>query len=182
MAGGSSAVTLRRRAWSTGGLFGRNMIGGPSRSSGHITHPPAWQHLTTSTPDPMSPNHLIGFAAAATVALLAACAGQQRQTTATASTPAPEKVNIVKGEEPATSELALLMREMVVFADSTRLRVAQGRDLLPFPEQFLRLLPMRGNIIWRHSTRHPNLNGLEFSTPWSRLVPDATPPCAPVLW
>ncbi|HRN35626.1 MAG TPA: hypothetical protein PLV70_10805 [Flavobacteriales bacterium] len=87
----------------------------------------------------MSPNHLIGFAAAATVALLAACAGQQRQTTATASTPAPEKVNIVKGEEPATSELALLMREMVVFADSTRLRVAQGRDLLPFPEQFLRL-------------------------------------------
>lgn len=57
---------------------------------------------------------------------------------ATVTTPAPpvEQVEIVKGEPPATSELALMMRAMADFTDSTRARVVAGRELLPFPVQF----------------------------------------------
>lgn len=34
------------------------------------------------------------------------------------------------------SELALLMREMVIFSDSTKARLQRGADLLPYPTQF----------------------------------------------
>lgn len=37
------------------------------------------------------------------------------------------------------SELALLMREMAVFMDSTRAHVVKGQDRLPYPEQFKKM-------------------------------------------
>jgi hypothetical protein len=52
--------------------------------------------------------------------------------------PAPE-VRIVKGEAPTPSPMALMMRQMADFADSTRGRLAQGKDLLPFPGHFKQL-------------------------------------------
>ena len=90
----------------------------------------------------------LGFIA--TLLLLLACGTRKQETAAIVppATTAPaeeppavqpppaEHVTIVKGDAPATSELALLMRAMTAFADSTRLRVAQGRELLPFPEKF----------------------------------------------
>ncbi len=52
--------------------------------------------------------------------------------------PAPE-VRIVKGEPPATSPMALMMRQMAAFTDSTRVRLVAGGGLLPFPEHFRKL-------------------------------------------
>lgn len=49
------------------------------------------------------------------------------------------QVQIVKGEPPATSELALMMRQMAAFADSTKVRLSANKDLLPFPEHFNQL-------------------------------------------
>lgn len=51
----------------------------------------------------------------------------------TASTPAAPQ-----GLKPP-SELALLMRQMVQFSDSTRARLQRGAELLPYPEQFARI-------------------------------------------
>ncbi len=45
-------------------------------------------------------------------------------------------MQIVVPEPLETSELALMMREMTLFTDSTRSRLQQGRDLLPFPSSF----------------------------------------------
>jgi hypothetical protein len=53
--------------------------------------------------------------------------------------PATEEVRIVPGEAPTPSELAMLMREMALFADSTGKRIMSGKPLLPFPEQFRKL-------------------------------------------
>ncbi|MBK8338621.1 MAG: hypothetical protein IPK99_00730 [Flavobacteriales bacterium] len=52
---------------------------------------------------------------------------------ATVPTPVPQ------GLKPA-SELALLMREMTAFTDSTRLRSGRGEELLPYPAHFDRML------------------------------------------
>lgn len=81
--------------------------------------------------------------------VLLACSGRKTTTTATpaeapappaASTPAAApptpQVEIVKGEPPATSELALMMRAMADFTDSTRKRIVAGHELLPFPAEF----------------------------------------------
>lgn len=43
-----------------------------------------------------------------------------------------------QGLKPA-SELALLMREMTAFTDSTRLRLGRGEELLPYPAHFDRM-------------------------------------------
>lgn len=81
-------------------------------------------------------------------ALLLACSGRRAEATApnpTAEAPPPpppplvadpSAVTIVKGEPPATSELALMMREMAAFTDSTRDRLITGGALLPFPSSF----------------------------------------------
>ena len=37
------------------------------------------------------------------------------------------------------SELALLMREMVIFSDTTKARIQRGADLPPFPAHFTRM-------------------------------------------
>lgn len=50
-----------------------------------------------------------------------------------------EPVRILVGEPPKTSELAMMMREMVIFTDSTGKRLLADQDLLPFPESFLGL-------------------------------------------
>lgn len=72
----------------------------------------------------------------ATLILVFACTSRKPEAV-TEAEPAPvETVHIVKGDPPATSELALLMREMTVFTDSTGKRLASGKDLLPYPEQF----------------------------------------------
>jgi hypothetical protein len=103
---------------------------------------------------PLRPRHAIGMITA--LALLVACAGSRTGTSATrpvenvppaatVETPIPpfppdttpmEQVFIVKGEPPATSELALMMRRMADFTDSTGKRVAAQGALLPFPEAF----------------------------------------------
>lgn len=89
-------------------------------------------------------------------ALLLACAGNRTGTSASrpvetlpqgaaVETPAPailqdtapkERVLIVKGDPPATSELALMMRRMADFTDSTGKQIAAKQDLLPFPGAF----------------------------------------------
>lgn len=48
----------------------------------------------------------------------------------------PETARIEKGVPPAASPLALLMREMTTFADSTGKRIAAAEELLPYPEDF----------------------------------------------
>ena len=50
--------------------------------------------------------------------------------------PKPEKVpeELLKLKPP--SELALLMRDMVAFTDSTKARMARSAPLLPYPEHF----------------------------------------------
>ena len=76
---------------------------------------------------------ILGLAAA--LLLLHACAGQQPTATSTAPA-APASPQIVRGEPLATSELALLMREMTVFTDSTGKRLMAGEELLDFPAHF----------------------------------------------
>jgi hypothetical protein len=44
------------------------------------------------------------------------------------------------GEEHEVSPLAQLMRDMTAFADSARARIADGRDLPPFPAHFKDML------------------------------------------
>jgi len=53
--------------------------------------------------------------------------------------PAPVPPPIQQGLKPA-SDLALLMREMTLFTDSTRLRLGRGEELLPYPAHFDRML------------------------------------------
>ena len=73
----------------------------------------------------------------ATLILLHACTSRKPEVVAAVPAEAPsETVRIVKAEPLATSELALLMREMTAFADSTGKRLASDKDLLPFPEHF----------------------------------------------
>ncbi len=79
---------------------------------------------------------LIGIA----VLVVAACSSRQKETAGTAVPHHREQIHIVQGEQPSTSELALLMREMTAFADSSRGLIAQGRELPPFPEQFRKLM------------------------------------------
>ena len=53
-----------------------------------------------------------------------------------------------QGLKPA-SELALLMREMTAFTDSTRLRLGRSEDLLPYPAHFDRMhtaIPTDGKL------------------------------------
>jgi len=54
------------------------------------------------------------------------------QDTTAAATPAPQ------GLKPP-SELALLMRDMVRFSDSTKAHLQRGADLLPYPGDFVRI-------------------------------------------
>ncbi|MBK6408885.1 MAG: hypothetical protein IPF78_04135 [Flavobacteriales bacterium] len=75
---------------------------------------------------------------ATTLFFLLACSSSRKSEAPTAP-PAAETVRIVKGDPPAKSELAQLMREMTAFADTTGKRLSEGRDLLPFPEQFKKL-------------------------------------------
>ena len=73
----------------------------------------------------------------ATLVLLHACTSRKPEVMAAVPAEAPaETVRIVKADPLATSQLALLMREMTAFADSTGKRLATGKDLLPFPEHF----------------------------------------------
>ncbi|MBP8822861.1 MAG: hypothetical protein KBH07_04395 [Flavobacteriales bacterium] len=58
------------------------------------------------------------------------------ETVAPPAAPPREQVEIVKGNPLATSELALMMRAMADFTDTTRKRLAAGGELLPFPTQF----------------------------------------------
>lgn len=81
---------------------------------------------------PFNTGHLALAGVLAVFAAGVACSGRQPEAKATP----PAHVQIVKGEPPAASELALLMREMTAFTDSTGKRLIAGEDLLPFPEQF----------------------------------------------
>lgn len=86
------------------------------------------------------PSHqrsLAYLAMAAVLAVLHACSARQPAATATTAPDAPPPaVRIVVGEPPATSELALMMREMATFADSTAKRLLEDRDLPPYPDRF----------------------------------------------
>ncbi len=90
-------------------------------------------------------------ALAAAFFLLYACAGRQHATQA----------QITVAEPLETSELALLMRHMATFSDSTRVRLLQGNGLLPYPEEFNRLKtaePTPGMV--NHATFDP------YATAW----------------
>ncbi|MBK7084591.1 MAG: hypothetical protein IPH53_07960 [Flavobacteriales bacterium] len=65
--------------------------------------------------------------------------------------PGPPAVQ--QGLKPA-SELALLMREMTAFTDSTRLRLGRSEDLLPYPAHFDRMhtaIPTDGKLDIDHA-------------------------------
>lgn len=64
--------------------------------------------------------------------LLHACTSTRR---AEATSP-PEEPRIVRAEPLPTSELALLMREMTAFTDSTGRRLTDGLGLPPYPGHF----------------------------------------------
>ena len=76
--------------------------------------------------------------AVAALFFLIACSSS-RKAEAPPAPPAAGAVHIVKGEPPAKSGLAQLMREMTAFADTTGRRLREGGDLPPFPEQFKNL-------------------------------------------
>lgn len=86
----------------------------------------------------MKPFRILLPALTALALVLAAC-HNRKQEAATTAAPAPT-VRIVPGQAPQASELAMMMRAMTAFADSTRLRIAQGRELPPFPDQFRKLM------------------------------------------
>ena len=70
----------------------------------------------------------------ASVILLHACSSRIAKA---APAPAPvETVRIVKGDPPPASQLALLMRDMTAFADSTGKRISAGKELPSYPERF----------------------------------------------
>lgn len=75
-------------------------------------------------------------AVSALLLLMYACSARKAEVPVEEAEPAPSQVQIVVGDPPATSELAMMMREMVLFTDSTGKLLAAGGDLLPFPEQF----------------------------------------------
>lgn len=75
------------------------------------------------------------LAVGAALFLLHACSGQQ-PVASTDPAPAAAPPRIVRAEPLATSELALLMREMTVFTDSTGKRLQAGEELLDFPAHF----------------------------------------------
>jgi len=75
------------------------------------------------------------LAVAAALFLLHACSGQQ-PVASTAPPPAADPPRIMRAEPLATSELALLMREMTSFTDSTGKRLMAGEELLDFPAHF----------------------------------------------
>ncbi|MBZ0206039.1 MAG: hypothetical protein K8H89_06915 [Flavobacteriales bacterium] len=77
---------------------------------------------------------------AATLVFLLACTSRKPGAVAEAAPPPTETVRIVKGDPPATSQLALLMREMTAFTDSTGKRLATSEHLLPYPERFKELM------------------------------------------
>lgn len=72
---------------------------------------------------------------------LFACSSSRKSEAPTAAPAAPAAgaVRIVKGEPPAKSELAQLMREMTAFADTAGKYINAGRELPPFPDQFKKL-------------------------------------------
>lgn len=76
---------------------------------------------------------------AATLVLLLACTSRKPEAVAEAAPPT-ETVRIVKGDPPATSQLALLMRKMTAFTDSTGRRLATSEGLLPYPDRFKELM------------------------------------------
>lgn len=72
--------------------------------------------------------------------LLQACGPAPTEPTAPAA-PAPVPATYVPGnDEHRVSPLALLMRDMTAFADSTKARLATGRDLPPYPAGFKDML------------------------------------------
>jgi cytochrome c553 len=74
------------------------------------------------------------FGLAAAAILLHACTSRMAEA-APAPTPA-ESVRVVKGDPPPTSQLALLMRDMTAFADSTGKLVSAGKELPVYPVRF----------------------------------------------
>ena len=83
---------------------------------------------------PFQGKRMFYFALAAIATLFHACSNRL-----TRPDPAPahvETIRVEKGEPPKASQLALLMREMTAFADSTGKRIAAEEELLPYPERF----------------------------------------------
>lgn len=83
-------------------------------------------------PSPLKLRHYIAMALAAI--LLPACSSRMAQ-----ADPAPthaEPARVVKGQPPPTSQLALLMRDMTAYADSTGKHLAAGKDLPEYPKRF----------------------------------------------
>ena len=83
-------------------------------------------------PSPIKLRHYTALAVAAI--LLHACSSRMAQAdTAPAHV---EQARVVKGQPPPTSQLALLMRDMTAFADSTGKRLAAGKELPEYPKRF----------------------------------------------
>lgn len=74
-----------------------------------------------------------------TLLFLFACSSSRKSEAPPPATPPQGTVRIVKGEPPAKSELARLMREMTAFADTTGKHLSEGGGLPPFPERFKQL-------------------------------------------
>lgn len=76
------------------------------------------------------------LALAAILAVLHACSARKAEVAVAEPAPAAQPVQILVGDPPETSELAMMMRGMVIFTDSTGKRLSAGGELLPFPVQF----------------------------------------------
>ncbi len=68
--------------------------------------------------------------------LLAACGGEPR----VEEEKKPTTPSITELEDHKVSPLAQLMRDMTVFADSTKQRLMRGEDLLPYPAEFKEMI------------------------------------------
>lgn len=85
---------------------------------------------------PFSTKAVAYAALSALLLLMHACSARKAEVAVEEPAPAPQPVQIVVGDPPKTSELAMMMRKMVIFTDSTGKLLTAGADLLPFPEQF----------------------------------------------
>lgn len=84
---------------------------------------------TTLPPKPLA-------LAAIVLAMAAFHACSTRKAASAAVAPTQEEVEIRVTEPLETSELALMMRQMTLFTDSTRTRLMKGGELLPYPGFF----------------------------------------------
>ena len=74
------------------------------------------------------------FGLVATAMVLHACTSRMAE--AAPAPPPALSVRVVKGDPPPTSQLALLMRDMTAFADSTGKLVSAGKELPVYPVRF----------------------------------------------